>query len=67
MAKRKRKQKPVSTRTLTRDARGHERVRFSELVRKDTKEALDSRARANGRSVSAEFHAIMNKALGLEP
>lgn len=65
MATKKRKPKPPSTRTLQRDERGHDRVRFSESMRVDTKDALEARARANARSVNAELHQILNRALGL--
>ena len=60
-----RKPKQASTRTLERDERGHERTRFSQSMRVETKDALEARARANARSVNAELHQILNKALGL--
>ena len=60
-----RKQKQVDTKTLKRDDRGHDRVRFSEMMRADTKLALVARAIQNGRNVNSELHAILNKALGL--
>ena len=61
----KRKPKQQDTRTLKRDERGHDRVRFSEMMRADTKAALVARAIANGRNVNNELHVILNKALGL--
>jgi hypothetical protein len=65
-AKRKRKQAPPDGRTMKRDERGHARVRFSELMREDTKEALEARAAKNERSTNAELHAILNRELGIE-
>ena len=65
MGRSRAKQKQQDTRTLKRDERGHDRVRFSEMMRADTKAALVARAIANGRNVNSELHVILNKALAL--